>query len=1023
MQSRSGWGVGLVMVVAACGGESDRQLPSIDPVEATTPEDTGITVPVLEQAHGLTGGNARVTGASSTAPARISVARDGVVIVPPLDFNGTLLVTYAVSSDGGNATGTIKLTVTPVNDAPTASDARVAVHGATGIALIGSDVDADPLTYEIVTPPSHGAIAGTPPAITYTPSPGFVGTDAFTFRTRDGALSSAVAMVTLMVMEAAPPIALAQDVQLVEDNPADVTLTGSSTGNLPLTYQLVAPPAHGTLTGEPPLVHYVPDHDFNGVDQLTFTVSDGTTTSSAARVRFDVLAVNDAPVAAPRAVTLDEDTTTPITLLATDVDGNVLTYLVTAPAHGQLSGTPPNLVYTPAPNYNGPDSFTFTASDFQSTSAPATVTITVAAVEDLPSAASFTQPATEDTPATFTLRGSDPDGASVTLAIATPPAHGTLTGVLPAVIYTPAADFNGTDTFTYTAATADGAVSSPATVTLQVAAVNDAPTAHDITVTTSEDTAVNIALPGSDIDSTSLTFNITALPGDGTLTGTGGNRVYTPAANASGSRSFTFAVIDNFNLFATATVHIEITPVQDPPVARDNAVFTELDTPVTVDILADDSDVDGDVLTVATLSAPAHGTVTREGGELTYTPNAGFTGTEDLTYTVSDGHGNTATAHVVIGVDELPPGLPDDSSLRLSDSSSQNGIGPASMSSDGRFVAFASALPLTADDTNGELDVFVLDRATSAIERVSVASDGAQANGLSVSARISGTGRYVAFASDATNLAPGPNSAFGDLYRHDRVTGQTVRISGGLGGAAANGISVKPTISDDGNLVAFTSAAFNLVADDANGATDVFVRDVAAGTTTRVSLTATGGDTDGTSNDPEISGDGRVVSFTSFATNLVEGDSNNVSDVFVRDLVAGTLQRVSVSSNGVQADRACRSASLSRDGRFVSFLSDATTLAPGTVTGVRAYTRDRQATTTTRTSAVSNVTLARLSGDGRYMVLSSSSGVTVFDRFAGANVSSFSPGSNAAISSNGRYVAIVVVTSTEVRLQLVRNPR
>lgn len=217
----------------------------------------------------------------------------------------------------------------------------------------------------------------------------------------------------------------------------------------------------------------------------------------------------------------------------------------------------------------------------------------------------------------------------------------------------------------------------------------------------------------------------------------------------------------------------------------------------------------------------------------------------------------------------------------------------------GRFVAFVSdSSNLVPGDTNGVADVFVLDRARQTIERVSVASGGAQANGDSglFTPAITPDGRFVAFASTASNLVPGDTNGTWDVFLRDRLRGTTERISiGGDGEQANGGSSGAPALSADGRFVAFGSFASNLVPGDTNGAADVFVRDRANGTTERVSVATGGGQADGGGGDPTISADGRYVAFDSSASNLVAGDANGATDVFVHDRQTGTTTLVSVA--------------------------------------------------------------------------------------------------------------------------------
>jgi Tol biopolymer transport system component len=207
----------------------------------------------------------------------------------------------------------------------------------------------------------------------------------------------------------------------------------------------------------------------------------------------------------------------------------------------------------------------------------------------------------------------------------------------------------------------------------------------------------------------------------------------------------------------------------------------------------------------------------------------------------------------------------------------------AVVSPDGRHVAFASlAFNLVGGDTNRQADIFVRDRQTGTTTRVSVRSNGRQANGGSAFPTISANGRFVAFRSVATNLVAGDTNGHADVFVHDRETGRTRRISVARDGSQANGPSDAPALSADGNLVAFESSATNLIPSDTNAYRDVFVRDRAAGRTRRVSISTAYVAGNGLSERAALSGDGRVVAFTSYATNLVRRDTNRRADVFVR---------------------------------------------------------------------------------------------------------------------------------------------
>jgi Tol biopolymer transport system component len=277
------------------------------------------------------------------------------------------------------------------------------------------------------------------------------------------------------------------------------------------------------------------------------------------------------------------------------------------------------------------------------------------------------------------------------------------------------------------------------------------------------------------------------------------------------------------------------------------------------------------------------------------------------------------------------------------------------LSADGRFVAFASgASNLVAGDTNDEADIFVHDRQTGTIERVSVASDGTQGGSPvfgSLVSTLSADGRFVAFASDATNLVAGDTSGQIDVFVHDRETGATERVSVASDGTQQDSGSLTPVaLSADGRFVAFQSDATNLVGDDTNGKFDVFVHDRLTGATERVSVASDGTEGNGASASFALSADGRFVAFASSATNLVAGDTNGVPDVFVRDRLTGTTERVSVTSDGAEGTGGSSGSlnpTLSADGRFVAFLSDAN-LAGDTGGAVDVFVHDRQTATTVR---------------------------------------------------------------------------
>ncbi len=343
-----------------------------------------------------------------------------------------------------------------------------------------------------------------------------------------------------------------------------------------------------------------------------------------------------------------------------------------------------------------------------------------------------------------------------------------------------------------------------------------------------------------------------------------------------------------------------------------------------------------------------------------------------------------------------------------------------SVSADGRFVAFSSrasnlvvgdAVLCTPPNTEPYTcsAVFVHDRQTGETTRVSVATDGTPADGDSESPALSADGRFVVFSSGASNLVAGDTtvcvSPLGaphncvDVFVHDRQTGETVRVSVASDGTPGNGNSASPVVSADGRFVAFTSDATNLVPGDTNlcprfsdmvPCYDVFVHDRQTGETTRVSVAGDGAQGDSHAGSSAISADGRFVSFSSYASNLVAGDTNvcsvfgslvqSCSDVFVHDRQTGATTRVSIASDGTQADEGGLYPALSADGRFVAFMSSATNLIPSDANYPdHMYVHDRQTRTTTRVSIASDgsagnsgsILLPAISATGRYVAFQS----------------------------------------------------
>ncbi len=657
---------------------------------ATTPEDTPITVAVLANDSDPDGDALIVTSVTTpTHGAAVLNPDNTITYTPDANYNGIGGLppdsfSYTISDgQGGSATATVTITVTPVNDGPTAADDAATTPEDTpatiDVLVNDSDVDGDTLTVTSLTQPTHGVANNNGTDVTYTPDADYYGPDSFTYTVTDGQGGSATATVTITVTPVNDnPIAVDDSAATPEDTPVtlDVLANDGDVDGDALTVTAVSTATHGLVTLNPDSsVTYTPDPDYHGTDSFSYTISDGHGGSDTATVSITVTPVNDFPLAVDDSAATPEDTPVTIDVLAndSDVDGDPLTVAsVTQPAHGVVVNNGGDVAYTPAADFHGSDSFTYTTSDGNGGSATAAVAVTVTPVNDAPLAVDDTAAIAEDTAITIDVlaNDSDVDGDTLTISNVSQPANGVVVNNGSDVTYTPAAGFNGSDSFTYTVSDGHGG-SDLASVTITVTPTNDPPLAVNDTAATSEDTPVTIDVLAndSDVDGDALSISAVTQPTNGVVVNNGSDVTYTPDENFNGSDSFTYTVSDGNGGSDTATVIVTVTPVNDAPLAVDDAADTLEDTPVTIDVLANDSDVDGDTLSVATVDQPGNGTVViNPDNTITYTPDQDFNstdsfdGTDSFNYTASDGHGGSATATVtvtVIPVNDAPAAVDD----------------------------------------------------------------------------------------------------------------------------------------------------------------------------------------------------------------------------------------------------------------------------------------------------------------------------------------------------------------------------
>jgi large repetitive protein len=763
-----------VATPSTSSGDEDTNIPVAlvgTDIDGTVDFVTVTTLPpatqgVLYLADGVT---PVVAGTPLTAAQAATLIFD-----PALNFNGDVTIPFTVTDNDGTTSAPANevITVNDVNDPPVATPSTSSGDEDTNIpvALVGTDPDGtvDFVTVTTLPPATQGVlyladgvtpvVAGTPltaaqaATLIFDPALNFNGdvTIPFTVTDNDGTTSASANEVITVNDVNDPPVATPSTSAGDEDTNIPVDLTGTDPdGTVDFVTVTTLPPAtQGVLylaDGVTPVVAgtpltavqaanliFDPAPNFNGDVTIPFTVTDndGTISASANEV-ITVNDVNDPPVATPSTSSGDEDTNVPVALVGTDPDGTVdFVTVTTLPPATQgvlyladgvtpvVAGTPitaaqaANLIFDPAPDFNGDVTIPFTVTDNDGTiSAPANEVITVNDVNDPPVATPSTSSGDEDTNIPVALVGTDPDGTVdfVTVTTLPPVTQGVLylaDGVTPVVagtpltaaqaanlIFDPAPDFNGDVTIPFTVTDNDGTVSAPADEVITVNDVNDPPVATPSTSAGDEDTNIPVALVGTDPDGTVDFVTVTTLPpatqgvlylADGVTpvvagtpipTADAANLVFVPATNFNGDVTIPFTVTDNDGDVSTpANEVITVNDVNDPPVATPSTSAGDEDTNIPVALVGTDPDGTVDFVTVTTLPPATQGVLyladgvtpvvagtpitAAQAATLIFDPAPNFNGTVTIPFTVTDNDGGVSTpANEVITIDDVndPP--------------------------------------------------------------------------------------------------------------------------------------------------------------------------------------------------------------------------------------------------------------------------------------------------------------------------------------------------------------------------------
>lgn len=549
-----------------------------------------------------------------------------------------------------------------------------------------TDPDGDPLTVTTIGTATNGTATLDPTTgeVTYTPNAGFVGTDTVDYTITDGNGGTDTATITFTVTDPTdpntPPVAVDDIATTTINEGVAISATANDTdadGDT-LTVTSIGTVTNGFAEVDPGsgAVNFIPDTDFVGEATIEYTVSDGnggTDTGLITVTVTDPTDPNTPPVAVDDSATTSLDTPVTVSLLAndTDADGDTLTVTglsITSPLNGSvvLDDATGELTYTPNAGFIGTDTLFYTVDDGNGGTDTGTVTFTVTEPGDNPPVAAddaYSTPEDVNLVMTPLDNDTDPDGDPLTITAITQPTNGVAvfderTGE---VTYNPDAGFNGIDRIEYTITDGNGNTDT-AVIEITVGTGNEAPTAVDDTASTPVDTPVVITPASNDTDPNGDPLTVTSITtptnGTATLDPTTGEVTYTPNPGFEGTDTIEYTIDDGNGGTDTGTITVTVAE-NTPPVAVDDAVETAPGTPVTILPLVNDTDADGDPLTLTGVTTPANGTVTFDPttGEVTYTPDAGFLGLETLEYTVSDGQGGTDTGTITVGVGINNPAL------------------------------------------------------------------------------------------------------------------------------------------------------------------------------------------------------------------------------------------------------------------------------------------------------------------------------------------------------------------------------
>lgn len=667
--------------VAALDVRPVNDAPSLQPLSLTTTEDAPRQGKLV--ARDVDSGlSFSLRSPAAHGEARVDSRTGAVSYQPAPDFNGVDTFSVEASDGALTALAEVKVAVSAVNDAPVAPAATHSLQEDVPFdgKVVATDVDVDALVFSLAQRPAHGmaSVDSATGALRFVPSRDFNGDDSCTIEVSDGKAKVTAAVTFRVAAVNDAPVLAPLSLATREDSVAQGKLVASDVDSA-LSFTVTTRPAHGeaSLDARTGALTFRPGPDFNGADAFTVEVSDGALTASA-EVKVAVAAVNDAPVAPAVSLKLDEDGRLEAPIAASDVDGDPLTWTLTAgPAHGTAALDPGTgkLTYAPAKDYFGDDTLTIEVSDRQ-LKAVTPVRVQVVAVNDAPVVRPLALAAPEDTPTRGAVIAADVD-SPLFYRVSQAPQHGEAR-VDPrgAVTWQPAADFNGSDAFIIEVS--DGALRADCLVSVAISAVNDAPVLPASAFTAEEDRRLEVQLPQSDVDGDALSTRLLQAPAHGvaTVEAATGKVSFLPAKDFNGDDQLSVEVSDG-KLKTTSVVTVRVLPLNDAPTASPLSLSTSEDTACRGAVAA--GDVDRDALRYRVLTPPRHGQagVDAATGAVSYAPAADSHGPDSFELEVSDG-ALTATSAVTVAVAPVDdPPVVREATLELSEDVPAEGRLPA----------------------------------------------------------------------------------------------------------------------------------------------------------------------------------------------------------------------------------------------------------------------------------------------------------------------------------------------------------